>query len=52
MLVVCLFVLLPIELVDNERDQLEAWSRPHSGAQWLAVCSRIVLAAGEGVEQL
>jgi transposase len=38
-----------IELTDAERDRLEAWSRRPKTAQALALRSRIVLAAAEGL---
>jgi transposase len=38
-----------IELTDDERVRLEAWARRRSSAQALAVRSRIVLAAAEGL---
>src|ERR1700755_211943 len=38
-----------IELTDDERWQLEAWARRRSSAQALALRSRIVLAAAEGL---
>ena len=38
-----------IELSDDEREQLEAWSRRPSSAQALAARSRIVLLAGQGL---
>ena len=38
----------PIVLTDDERVQLEAWSRRRSSAQALALRSRIVLIAAEG----
>jgi transposase len=41
--------VVPIELSVEERDQLEAWSRRRSSAQALAVRSRIVLAAADGL---
>lgn len=39
-----------IELSDDERAQLEAWSRRRSSAQALAMRARIVLLAGEGLK--
>ena len=42
-------VALVIELSDQERLQLEAWARRRSSAQALALRSRIVLAAAEGL---
>jgi transposase len=38
-----------IELTDEERAQLEGWARRRTSAQSLALRSRIVLLAGEGV---
>jgi len=38
-----------IELTDDERARLEAWARRRSSAQALALRSRIVLAAAEGL---
>src|SRR3981081_4710740 len=38
-----------IELTDDERVRLEAWARRRSSAQALALRSRIVLAAAEGL---
>jgi transposase len=38
-----------IELTDDERAQLEAWARRRSSAQALALRSRIVLAAADGL---
>ena len=43
-------VAVQIELVEGERDQLQAWSRRHTSAQALALRSRIVLAAAEGLK--
>jgi transposase len=40
---------VPIELSDNERARLESWSRRRTTAQALALRSRIVLAAAEGL---
>ena len=37
-----------IELTEDERCQLEAWSRRRTTAQALALRARIVLASGEG----
>jgi transposase len=42
-------VPLRIELTDDERAQLEAWARRRSSAQALALRSRIVLAASDGL---
>jgi len=42
-------VPLAIELTDQERAQLEAWTRRRTSAQALAVRSRIVLLAAEGL---
>src|ERR1700749_3564487 len=39
-----------IELSEDERSQLEAWSRRHTSAQVLAQRSRIVLLAAEGLK--
>ena len=41
-------VLVPIELSDAERAQLESWTRRRTSAQALALRSRIVLLAAEG----
>jgi transposase len=41
--------VVPIELSVEERDQLEAWSRRRTSAQALAMRSRIVLAAADGL---
>lgn len=41
-----------IELSDDERAQLEAWARRRTSAQALALRSRIVLAAGEGLKNI
>ena len=43
-------VAVPIELAVGEREQLESWSRRHTSAQALALRSRIVLAAAEGLK--
>jgi transposase len=43
-------IAVPIELSDAEREQLEAWARRRTSAQALALRSRIVLAAGEGLK--
>jgi transposase len=43
-------VAVPIELDDREREQLESWSRRHTSAQALALRSRIVLAAADGLK--
>src|SRR5215210_1906424 len=43
-------VAVAIELSDQERVQLEAWRRRRSSAQALALRSRIVLAAAEGLK--
>ena len=40
---------VPIELTAEERAQLEAWERRRTSAQALALRSRIVLAAAEGL---
>jgi transposase len=42
-------VAVPIELTAGEREQLESWSRRHTSAQALALRSRIVLTAAEGL---
>src|SRR4051794_5003081 len=42
-------VAVVIELTGEERTQLEAWARRPSSAQALALRSRIVLAASEGL---
>src|SRR5918995_4523505 len=42
-------VAVAIELTDDERLQLEAWSRRRTSAQALAQRSRIVLLAAEGL---
>jgi transposase len=42
-------VAVPIELTVSEREQLESWSRRHTSAQALALRSRIVLTAAEGL---
>ena len=41
-----------IELTDEERDRLEAWSRRPKTAQALALRSRIVLGAADGLSNL
>src|SRR4051794_26767058 len=43
-------VAAAIELSDDERRQLEAWTRRRTSAQALALRSRIVLAAAEGLK--
>src|SRR3954449_3571161 len=43
------FSVVPIELTDAEREQLESWSRRWTTAQALAQRSRIVLLVAEGV---
>src|SRR3954452_14695962 len=43
-------VAVAIELSDQERLQLEAWTRRRTSAQALALRSRIVLAAAEGLK--
>jgi transposase len=43
-------VAVAIELTDAERGQLEAWTRRRSSAQALALRSRIVLLAAEGLK--
>jgi DNA-binding NarL/FixJ family response regulator len=42
-------VAVVIELSEHERLQLEAWTRRRTSAQALALRSRIVLAAAEGL---
>ncbi|HEY7014542.1 MAG TPA: IS630 family transposase [Streptosporangiaceae bacterium] len=42
-------VAVPIVLTDAEREQLQAWARRPKSAQALAMRSRIVLAAAEGL---
>src|SRR2546428_7506426 len=42
-------VAVPIELTDDERAQLEAWTRRRTSAQALAQRSRIVLLAAQGL---
>ena len=44
-------LLLPIELSDEERAQLEAWTRRRTSAQALAQRSRIVLAGRRGAQE-
>src|SRR4051794_41874178 len=43
-------VAVAIELSEQERLQLEAWTRRRTSAQALALRSRIVLAAAEGLK--
>src|SRR5215213_7243471 len=43
-------VAVVLELTDEERLQLEAWTRRRTSAQALATRSRIVLAAAEGLK--
>ena len=43
-------VAAAIELTDDERARLEAWARRRTSAQALALRSRIVLAAAEGLK--
>ena len=43
-------VAVAIELSDQERSQLEAWTRRRTSAQALAQRSRIVLLAAEGLK--
>ena len=43
-------VAVGIELSDEEREQLEAWTRRRTSAQALAQRSRIVLLAAEGLK--
>jgi transposase len=40
---------VPIELADDERAQLEAWARRRTSAQALALRSRVVLLAADGL---
>jgi transposase len=42
-------LLVPVELTDDERVQLEVWTRRRTSAQALALQSRIVLLAAEGL---
>ena len=42
-------VAVAIELADDERARLESWARRRSSAQALALRSRIVLLAAEGL---
>jgi transposase len=42
-------LLVPVELTDDERAQLEVWTRRRTSAQALALRSRIVLLAAEGL---
>ena len=39
-----------IELSEDERGQLESWARRHTSAQALALRSRVVLLAAEGLK--
>ena len=43
-------VAVSVELNEDEREQLESWSRRHTSAQVLAMRARIVLAASEGLK--
>jgi transposase len=43
-------LLAPVELSDDERAQLESWTRRRTSAQALALRSRIVLLAAEGLK--
>jgi transposase len=43
-------LLAPVELSVEERAQLESWTRRHTSAQALALRSRIVLLAAEGLK--
>jgi transposase len=45
-------VAVPIELSDGERAQLEAWARRPTSAQALALRSRIVLLAADGLKNV
>jgi hypothetical protein len=40
---------VPVELSEGERAQLESWARRHTSAQALALRSRVVLLAAEGL---
>src|SRR5512132_4743438 len=42
-------LLVPVELSDDERAQLESWTRRRTSAQALALRSRIVLLAADGL---
>jgi transposase len=42
-------LLVPVELTDDERARLEVWTRRRTSAQALALRSRIVLLAAEGL---
>ena len=42
-------LLAPVELTDEERARLESWTRRRTSAQALALRSRIVLLAAEGL---
>jgi FixJ family two-component response regulator len=42
-------LLAPVELTADERAQLESWTRRRTSAQALAMRSRIVLLAAEGL---
>jgi transposase len=44
------FLLAPVELSSDERAQLESWSRRRTSAQSLALRSRIVLLAADGLK--
>ena len=44
-------VAVAIELTDDERAQLESWTRRRTSAQALALRSRIVLVAAEGLNE-
>ncbi len=43
---------VPVVLTDDERAQLQAWARRPTSAQALALRSRIVLAAAEGLSNV
>jgi transposase len=43
------FLLVPVELSDDERARLESWTRRRTSAQALALRSRIVLLAADGL---
>jgi len=48
----CAFpIAVPIGLSDDEREQLQAWTRHPTSAQALALRSRTVLACGDAAEQ-
>src|SRR5919202_854643 len=43
-------LLAPVELSDDERAQLESWTRRRTSAQALALRARVVLLAAEGLK--